>query len=276
MTARVDKFVERVNCRLEALLSAESVDALGVKASNPLKEGYIYAVKDGGKRIRPISVYLGALSTGKTIGDEQLDALVDLASVVELVHSYSLVHDDLPAMDNDDYRRGKLSTHKKYGEANGILIGDGLLTVAMLTALNFDHGANYVNASRHIARGALNMVSGQVYDLADGNKNYQVIYNLKTAELIANSFRAGAKCVGADDDTVALVGQFGHHLGMAFQLADDLLDDGTETSLVTENGREYVEILLKDETDKAIDKAKNLANSDVLTAFATKLFKRTK
>ena len=276
MTARVDKFVERVNCRLEALLSAESVDALGVKASNPLKEGYIYAVKDGGKRIRPISVYLGALSTGKTIGDEQLDALVDLASVVELVHSYSLVHDDLPAMDNDDYRRGKLSTHKKYGEANGILIGDGLLTVAMLTALNFDHGANYVNASRYIARGALNMVSGQVYDLADGNKNYQVIYNLKTAELIANSFRAGAKCVGADDDTVALVGQFGHHLGMAFQLADDLLDDGTETSLVTENGREYVEILLKDETDKAIDKAKNLANSDVLTAFATKLFKRTK
>lgn len=276
MTARVDKFVERVNCRLEALLSAESVDALGVKASNPLKEGYIYAVKDGGKRIRPISVYLGALSTGKTIGDEQLDALVDLASVVELVHSYSLVHDDLPAMDNDDYRRGKLSTHKKYGEANGILIGDGLLTVAMLTALNFDHGANYVNASRYIARGALNMVSGQVYDLADGNKDYQVIYNLKTAELIANSFRAGAKCVGADDDTVALVGQFGHHLGMAFQLADDLLDDGTETSLVTENGREYVEILLKDETDKAIDKAKNLANSDVLTAFATKLFKRTK
>lgn len=276
MTARVDKFVERVNCRLEALLSADSVDALGVKASNPLKEGYIYAVKDGGKRIRPISVYLGALSTGKTIGDEQLDALVDLASVVELVHSYSLVHDDLPAMDNDDYRRGKLSTHKKYGEANGILIGDGLLTVAMLTALNFDHGANYVNASRYIARGALNMVSGQVYDLADGNKDYQVIYNLKTAELIANSFRAGAKCVGADDDTVALVGQFGHHLGMAFQLADDLLDDGTETSLVTENGREYVEILLKDETDKAIDKAKNLANSDVLTAFATKLFKRTK
>lgn len=276
MTASVDKFVERVNCRLETLLSGRRFDALGVKADNPLVEGYLYAVKDGGKRIRPISVYFGALATGKTITEKDFDALVDLASVVELVHSYSLVHDDLPAMDNDDYRRGKPSTHKKYGEANGILIGDGLLTIAMMTALNLKHGEDYIAGAKMIAEGALNMVSGQVYDLAEGCKNYEVIYNLKTAELIANSFKAGARCMGAEESVIRDAGQFGHHLGMAFQLADDLLDDGTETSLVTEKGRGQVEKQLQEETMKAMLVAKRLANSEVLTDFATKLFKRTK
>jgi geranylgeranyl diphosphate synthase type II len=276
MTASVDKFVERVNCRLETLLSGRRFDALGVKADNPLVEGYLYAVKDGGKRIRPISVYFGALATGKTITEKDFDALVDLASVVELVHSYSLVHDDLPAMDNDDYRRGKPSTHKKYGEANGILIGDGLLTIAMMTALNLKHGEDYIAGAKMIADGALNMVSGQVYDLAEGCKNYEVIYNLKTAELIANSFRAGARCMGAEESVIYDAGQFGHHLGMAFQLADDLLDDGLETSLVTEKGRGPVEKQLQEETMKAMCVAKGLANSEVLTDFATKLFKRTK
>lgn len=276
MTASVDKFVERVNCRLETLLSGRRFDALGVKADNPLVEGYLYAVKDGGKRIRPISVYFGALATGKTITEKDFDALVDLASVVELVHSYSLVHDDLPAMDNDDYRRGKPSTHKKYGEANGILIGDGLLTIAMMTALNLKHGEDYIAGAKMIADGALNMVSGQVYDLAEGCKNYEVIYNLKTAELIANSFRAGARCMGAEESVIHDAGQFGHHLGMAFQLADDLLDDGLETSLVTEKGRGQVEKQLQEETMKAMLVAKGLANSEVLTDFATKLFKRTK
>jgi geranylgeranyl diphosphate synthase type II len=276
MTASVDKFVERVNCRLETLLSGRRFDALGVKADNPLVEGYLYAVKDGGKRIRPISVYFGALATGKTITEKDFDALVDLASVVELVHSYSLVHDDLPAMDNDDYRRGKPSTHKKYGEANGILIGDGLLTIAMMTALNLKHGEDYIEGAKMIADGALNMVSGQVYDLAEGCKNYEVIYNLKTAELIANSFKAGARCMGAEESVIHDAGRFGHHLGMAFQLADDLLDDGLETSLVTEKGRGQVEKQLQDETMKAMLVAKGLANSEVLTDFATKLFKRTK
>ena len=276
MNTTVDKFVERVNHTLEELLSADSFDVLGTKAGSPIEEGYLYAVKDGGKRIRPICVYLGALSTGKPIEEKHLNALVNLASMVELVHSYSLVHDDLPAMDNDDYRRGKLSTHKKYGEANGILIGDGLLTIAMLTALSFEQGEDYIAGAKMIAEGALNMVSGQVYDLADGPKDYNTIYNLKTAELIARSFKAGARCMGAGAEAVHRAGEFGHHLGMAFQLADDLLDDGTETSLVTEKGREYVKEMLKEETDKATSIAKGLSNADMLTDFATKLFKRTK
>lgn len=278
MSTSTEKFISDVNLRLDQILSHANVDAraFDVQAENPLQEGFSYAVKDGGKRVRPLSVYFGALSTGKDIGEDESKALVDLASIVELVHSYSLVHDDLPAMDNDDYRRGKLSTHKKYGEANGILIGDGLLTLAMKTALNGEHGEGYLRGAKVLADGALNMVSGQAYDLSDGDKDYLVIYALKTAELISCSFMAGALCVGADDNTASRAKEFGHHLGLAFQLADDLLDDGTEISLTTKKGREYVSALLKEETDKAIALAQTLENSHQLIQFATKLFKRTK
>ena len=270
------EFIQKVNGRLAELLSHAKVDACDFGIVNPLQEGYSYAVKDGGKRIRPMSVYLGALSTGIEIDEAKCDALVDLACMVELVHSYSLVHDDLPAMDNDDYRRGKLSTHKKYGEANGILIGDGLLTLAMVVGLNLNHGEDFVRGAGYIAKGAFNMVTGQALDLADGKKNYLDVYTLKTAELISNSFAAGSTLMGASDDMVRLAKEYGHHLGLAFQLADDLLDDGTEVSLVSEKGREYVVALLNEETEKAINCAKTLSESELLTAFATNLLKRTK
>ncbi len=273
----MERFVQAVDNRLEEIYSHQNVDprVFDIEVENPLQEGYVYAVKDGGKRVRPMSVYLGALATGEVINDEKYAGLVDLACIVELIHSYSLVHDDLPAMDNDDFRRGKLSTHKKFGESKGILIGDGLLTLAMQTALGRNE-VTFTKSAKLIADGALNMVTGQALDLADGKKDYMSVYALKTAELISNSFKAGATYMTVDEDVVLAVKTFGHHLGLAFQLADDILDDGTEQSLVTEKGKDLVRELLLHHTSQAIECAKILKRGDLLEEFATKLLKRTK
>ena len=268
------KFVQDVESNLQRVLSTREVEVFGVSADNVLADGYVYATKDGGKRIRPICVYLGALSTGANVC-EKWQGLVDLATMVELIHSYSLVHDDLPSMDNDDYRRGKLSTHKKYGEANGILIGDGLLTKAMEMGLNTTYGDNYINSAKAIAVGAMNMVAGQAIDLQDGDKDYVSVYALKTAQLISVSFEAGATYMGASSEVVESVKAYGHHVGMAFQIADDLLD-GADNSIVKAIGAEKATELLETETDKAIALAENMANREQMQEFATKLLKRKK
>lgn len=268
------KFVQDVESNLERVLSTREVEVFGISAENILADGYIYATKDGGKRIRPICVYLGALSTGADVS-AKWQGLVDLATMVELIHSYSLVHDDLPAMDNDDYRRGKLSTHKKYGEANGILIGDGLLTKAMEIGLNTAYGNEYVKSASAIAKGAMNMVTGQAIDLKDGAKDYTSIYALKTAQLISVSFEAGAPYMGASSEVVESAKAYGHHIGMAFQIADDLLD-GAENSMVNAIGEQRAKELLKAETDKALAMAENMANREQMQEFATKLLKRKK
>ena len=268
------KFVQDVESNLERVLSTREVEVFGISAENILADGYIYATKDGGKRIRPICVYLGALSTGADVS-AKWQGLVDLATMVELIHSYSLVHDDLPAMDNDDYRRGKLSTHKKYGEANGILIGDGLLTKAMEIGLNSAYGENYIKSARAIAKGAMNMVTGQAIDLKDGSKDYTSIYALKTAQLISVSFEAGATYMCAKSEVVEMAKTYGHHIGMAFQIADDLLD-GAENSMVNAIGEQRAKELLKAETDKALAMAENMPNREQMQEFATKLLKRKK
>lgn len=270
----VADFVKDVEAYIESILSTKQVDVFGIQSDNILVEGYNYATKDGGKRIRPICVYLGAMSTGKDFADKY-DGLVRLASMVELIHSYSLVHDDLPAMDNDDYRRGKLSTHKKYGEANGILIGDGLLTKAMEVALSRPNDALFTKSAHILSMGAMNMVSGQALDLQEGCKDYMPIYALKTAQLISTSFEAGAVYMGATGDVVESLKEYGHHLGMAFQIADDLLD-GADNSFVKEVGEDVAREILEDETNKAKECVESIADRDVLKKFAEVLLKRKK
>ena len=268
------EFVKDVESNLAKVLSTTKVDVFNVEAYDILQEGYSYATKDGGKRIRPVCVYLGALATGKDLKDKY-DGLVNIATMVELIHSYSLVHDDLPAMDNDDYRRGKLSTHKKYGEANGILIGDGHLTKAMEIALSAPQDEAYIKACQKIASGAMNMVTGQALDLAEGKKDFVAIYALKTAQLISVSLEAGATYAGADVDAVKAVGEYGHHLGMAFQIADDLLD-GADNSLVQAIGEQGARVMLNDETAKAKNSAEKLQEAQLLKDVADKLLKRKK
>jgi len=236
-----------------------------------LKDAMLYATVDGGKRVRPLLVFLGA----RAIGDASLDDVLAISYSVELVHSYSLVHDDLPSMDDDDLRRGKLSVHKKFGEANGVLTGDALLTEAARHLIVTAKGKskNYLSACDEILRGAERMVNGQVKDLAgcETKEEYLEMYADKTGALILASMRAGARIAGADDGALERVSEYAKHLGLAFQLADDLLDDDDEPSIIRAIGREETKRLLQEETTLAISSAKKLLIAEELEAFATML-----
>ena len=239
-----------------------------------LEDAMLYASAEGGKRIRPTLVRLGALSCG----DAPLEDVLALAYAVELVHSYSLVHDDLPAMDDDDYRRGKLSVHKKFGEANGILTGDALLTEAArhLVKSAKGKGEQFLTACDEILLGAEKMVNGQVKDIAGckTREEHLTTYSDKTGALILASFRAGAILAGAEsfDDAT----EYAKHLGLAFQLADDLLDDDGEPSIINAIGRAQTQTLLKEETAKAVEAARRLENKEELIAFVNMLCVRQK
>ena len=196
-----------------------------------LFEAMNYSVMAGGKRIRPILM----IETYKLFGGSS-QALEPFVAAIEMIHTYSLVHDDLPAMDNDELRRGKPTTHAKYGEAMGILAGDGLLNYAFEVAL----GALDVESdSRAVARalqvlahkaGINGMIGGQVVDV-ESEKQYGIsknrldfIYELKTGALIEASMMIGAILGGATDDEVAQIEQVAAKIGLAFQIQDDILD----------------------------------------------------
>src|SRR6266481_3472158 len=187
-----------------------------------------YSVFAGGKRIRPIL----CLETARIFVPDVAAALHP-ACAIEMIHTYSLIHDDLPALDNDDLRRGKPTCHKKFGEAVAILAGDALLTLAFETI-----GATPVAPAQCVAMvrevasaaGTVNgMVGGQVADLeAEGRRiepeMLEYIHRSKTAALIRASVTAGALCVGAGAEDVARLRRFGETIGWAFQVTDDILD----------------------------------------------------
>ncbi len=247
-----------------------------------LSDGFDWATSSGGKRIRPLGVYLGysaIQSNTQHIDENDLEQLLTLAAGVELIHSYSLVHDDLPAMDNDDMRRGKPSTHKKFGEANGILIGDGLLSLAGIILQNgsVEFGQNFALASNEILRASLDMVEGQVRDLAGigGADDFLGMYALKTGALFVCSFVAGAIIAGADTAKIEMIRDYAKHLGLAFQLADDLLDIGEQNSYLAVVGESSARAKLSDETKMAKDTADCLG-SKMLAEFANQLWVRQK
>jgi len=187
-----------------------------------------YSVFAGGKRIRPIL----CIETAR-IFDENVAPAHYPACAIEFIHTYSLIHDDLPALDNDDLRRGKPTSHKKFGEAAAILAGDALLTLAFETI-----AATPVSADRRVAMlteistaaGTTNgMVGGQVADLEAERKLVspeilEYIHLSKTAALIRASVSSGALCAGASPEDVARFRRFGESLGLLFQVTDDILD----------------------------------------------------
>lgn len=245
------------------------------KRRSTLDEQMCYAVMGGGKRVRPFCVFLGARAVDDTVA---LDAILPIACAVELVHSYSLVHDDLPAMDNDEYRRGKYTVHKKFGEANGILTGDMLLSVAASLLFDAAVGAdiNFAKASAAIFNAACDMADGQVLDLqgCKTKDEYLNMYAKKTGAMIVGAFEAGAICANANSQQLDYVRGFASHLGLAFQLADDLLDEGEERSVISAIGSDATRELLLLETQKASEFAKKLRNSRELEDFAAMLSKR--
>ena len=189
-----------------------------------------YSVMAGGKRLRPILVVAGAEAVGG-----KADTVIATACALELVHTYSLIHDDLPAMDDDDYRRGRLTNHKVFGEAIAILAGDALLTYAFrLIAENAsripDPGViREVILEVADAAGTGGMVGGQVVDIESEGKvvtaeTLEYIHLHKTAALIRASLRVGAILAGGAPADVTAIGEAGRSLGLAFQIVDDILD----------------------------------------------------
>lgn len=203
-----------------------------------LSEAMQYSLQAGGKRIRPILMFFAAEACGVS-----RKKTYPAACAVEWIHTYSLIHDDLPAMDNDDFRRGKPTNHKMYGDAMAILAGDGLLTHAFqlvtelirvdvnpLTILN-------IISELSVAAGPMGMVGGQVRDMA-GNRNTTTLSMLekthehKTGDLIVFSLRAGAMVGNASHEQLDALTRFGKDIGLAFQILDDVLDEiGDEIKL---------------------------------------------
>ena len=193
-----------------------------------LLEAMKYSLMNGGKRLRPLML-MSAADAVNGNGDKFLIS----ASAIEMIHTYSLIHDDLPAMDNDDYRRGKLTNHKVYGEAMAILAGDALLTLAfevMLRQRGVSHAARlFVVDEMSKAAGASGMVGGQAIDLqSEGKKiNLQALQTMhigKTGALFKAAVRAGAKLAGGTNEQIQALTKYAEYFGLAFQITDDILD----------------------------------------------------
>jgi farnesyl diphosphate synthase len=192
-----------------------------------LAEAMSYCVLGGGKRLRPALVHRAA----EALGDGQADELTRRAAVaVEMVHAYSLVHDDLPAMDDDAMRRGRPTAHVRFGEAMAILAGDALLTRAfgVLAEAADTRSAKLVDELTRAA-GPAGMIAGQVADMdlcevPSGLEGLRMIHSQKTAALIRAAVRMGAICAAAQGAALSSVSEYGESLGLAFQLTDDMLD----------------------------------------------------
>lgn len=193
-----------------------------------LNEAMHYALMAGGKRIRPLLVLL----TTDILGGAQENAMAT-AAAIEMIHTYSLIHDDLPAMDNDDLRRGKPTLHIKFNDAIAILAGDALQSLAFEIIASDDHltDATRVSLIKTITRavGPAGMVAGQMLDMASENQRINAaalteMHNRKTGDLISASVMAGARIANASPEEQQHLQSFGYALGLAFQVRDDLLD----------------------------------------------------
>ena len=221
-------YKNKLNERIE-LINKALEKYLVPKYPERLYEAMNYSVFAGGKRLRPVLLLSACEAVGGTIEDA-----MPFACALEMIHTYSLIHDDLPAMDNDDFRRGKPTCHKAFDEALAILAGDGLLTYAfevMLEAVCNKNESKYAKAAKLIANysGSQGMLVGQVVDVqSEGHKiddkTLMFIHDNKTGGLIKAALMAGALIGGADNDTVGDFEKIGYNMGIAFQIKDDILD----------------------------------------------------
>jgi geranylgeranyl diphosphate synthase type II len=215
--------VQAVDAVLDQWVPAESVDPVSIHRAMR------YSLFAGGKRIRPILAIASACAVSPSAWGVE-----DAAATVELVHTYSLIHDDLPALDNDDLRRGRPTCHKVFGEAMAILAGDALLTLAFevlsrLKRLSAERKIRLVEELSRAAGTVGGMIGGQVNDLEGERKPptallLESIHRAKTGALLRASVRMGAVYAGADDPELAALSQYGEHVGLAFQIVDDVLD----------------------------------------------------
>jgi geranylgeranyl diphosphate synthase type II len=217
-----EAFRSRINAALEKYVLQ------GTDCPSQLQSAMAYSLLAGGKRLRPVLVLLACEACGG-----EPDTALPAACALEMVHTYSLIHDDLPAMDDDDLRRGRPTNHKVYGEALAILAGDALLTLAFeLVARDVQppQVAAACCADLANAAGAVGMVAGQVADLeaeTSGVASLEIlegIHRRKTGRLLCSALTMGARIAQADGDTLTRLREYGLRIGLAFQITDDLLD----------------------------------------------------
>jgi len=229
--SKIKSYCELIDAELEKILSRSNC------LQQVVFDAMRYSVGAGGKRIRPILL----LEFCRVCGGNIKDAL-PFACAIEMIHTYSLIHDDLPCMDNDDMRRGKPSCHKAFGEANALLAGDALLNLAFETMLcsssNVDADLK-LKAAQTIANysGVDGMIGGQVIDLQNEGKDISEeillrLYRDKTAALLRASASAGAILAGADEAKIAAADAYAEKIGIAFQIIDDILDCVGDQSLL--------------------------------------------
>ena len=225
----MSKYKEIIDKEILSLIATE-------KIPQALKESMCYSIEIGGKRIRPLLLFLVLEAFGK-----RAELGYKTAAALEMIHTYSLVHDDLPAMDDDDMRRGKPTNHKVYGEATAILAGDGLLTHAFTIIsrdeeLTFKQRLDLIEALSYAA-GPSGMIAGQMLDMEAENKKIELdqlkqIHRLKTGRLIEFAVVAGGIIAEVDQEIIKRLQKFAGHLGLAFQIQDDILDIEGDTALI--------------------------------------------
>ena len=225
MNANLQAFMKKHQSPIDSQLQIQIEQ---IQAPKQLKEAMLYSVIAGGKRVRPLFL-LAVLD----FFEKQHEDAYTLGSAIEMIHTYSLIHDDLPSMDNDDFRRGQLTNHKVFGEALAILAGDALLTysfgiVARLNNVPSDTKIDLINQLSQ-ASGAEGMVGGQVLDMESERKRISVpeletIHENKTGALLAYSILAGAKLANAEESELKALEKYAFHIGLAFQIQDDILD----------------------------------------------------
>ena len=263
--------------------------------NNEIVSAMEYSLNAGGKRLRPLimksfyNLYNGT------------EAVIEPFMVaMEMLHTYSLVHDDLPALDNDDYRRGMPTTHRQYGEAVAVLAGDGLLHQAYETALSaFDSGYDYHNVIKALKifgqkTGLDGMFGGQAADVINTGKEISddlmyYIYSKKTGALIEGSMMIGAALAGASDDDIRIIESIGADIGLAFQIRDDILDiygdeqvlgkpvnsdkKNNKKTYVTVNGKEKSQKDIELLTDRAVNNLKQIGYNKEEREFLIALFR---
>ncbi|HTG16524.1 MAG TPA: farnesyl diphosphate synthase [Blastocatellia bacterium] len=224
ITSYLTRRAAEVNAWLDCLVPSEDVEP------RQLHKAMRYSLLAGGKRLRPALV----LTAGEALGAET-DDLMPSACAIEMIHTYSLIHDDLPAMDNDDLRRGRPTCHKAFGEAVAILAGDALLTQAfrvLASEAPRRDAARQIRVIREIATAAGSvdgMIGGQMADIENEGKQVdaatlEYIHRSKTGALIAAPVVVGGIIAGATDDQIDKLRNYGERIGLAFQIADDILD----------------------------------------------------
>ena len=277
---------------IEKELASSVPDLTGELSSVP--EMLRYSLESGGKRVRPLLCLLFCAAAG---GD--VDKALPFAAAVEFVHTYSLIHDDLPCMDNDDYRRGRPSSHKQFGEANALLAGDALLTHAFYLISDAAvagrvPAAASVRAAKELSRlcGAAGMIGGQYIDLAYENKraSAEVLFQqdaLKTAALIEAACVMGLIAADAGEEQIEAARRFALALGLAFQITDDVLEETGEgvssdavngkATYVSEMGMEKARATAAAYTDDAVAALAAFGdNAGAIRELAMALLRRTK